>query len=569
MKSMPTPKTSQQVKMRQAFRILMATILVCGALSIGSIVGVMAVTLQGGKPQYRTVINKVTGKEEVVKTEPAIDLAQMIWNYGPLERRMNILILGSDYNYSYGKRVDDAVAGVRSRTDTIMLASLDPETGQASILSIPRDTRALLTGYHYDKINAAMTYGGVDLVKSTVSDLIGVPVDYYMALKVDGLINTIDILGGIRMYVEKDMYYVDETAHLGINIHKGWKENMNGEQAHQYVRFRKDELGDIGRVQRQQKFIRATLDKLLQPQSIPKIPQLLTHLNENIETDIPGDIMGQLVHFGKNLDKQKMRMVMLPGSFSTIDGISFWQPSIYKMRKMINDMFPDSTFAQDPTTDFTSDEGERDPANYRVAIWNATEDIRTFKEVSRRLQEAGFRVVNIRKAPHDTPVTKIIAQNGETDILPLIQKPLEFTTEYVNASVGDLTTDFTVLIGKDLVKHYNNILTEEDWARSARQVIPQAPRRVIRRRRAAPPAAAPEAPADVNSAAPKRTTRNVPQTPRQPLNVSQDAANTIQELEPTLPRSAGGSMDSKPRRSRPLNVPPENFDANTVDPLFD
>lgn len=579
--SKPKFVSKQEKKMQKALRILIATLFVCGALSVGSIVGVMAQTFSASGDTHLslnpfTLDNPRTGSQTTAShsLDPRTLLTSLFAGTRHLDRRINILIMGSDYNYSYGKRIDDKVSGVRSRTDTIMVASLDPTTQELSILSIPRDTRALLTGYHYDKINAAMTYGGVDLVKSTVSDLVGIPIDYYMALKVDGLVNTIDILGGIRIYVEKDMYYVDETAHLGINIHKGWKESMNGEQAHQYIRFRKDELGDIGRVQRQQKFIRAALDKLLQPQTLLKLPTLLKHLNENIETDLPSEVILQLANFGRSMDRDKVRMVMLPGTFSTISGISYWEPNLYELRKVINQMFPDSSFATlpDPGTSESSDEAGTEASNrkYRVAIWNATKDLPTVREVSRRLQEAGYTVVSVRRAPHDTPVTKLIAQNGETKVLSQIQEYLGFKGEFVNASVGELSTDFTVLIGPDLVKHYKNVLSEEDWKRAAQQrvsngaVMSDNTRRQQQRyvkpsraavrtppSRVAPPAQAPSAVAGV-----------------QKRNLARDVEEM--GLEPTLPQSArAGKLERTQTASTPIPAPAQDTAPNSIDPLFD
>lgn len=581
--SKPKFVSTQEKKMQKAFRILIATLFVCGALSIGSIVGVMAQTFNiSGETRISMNPFTLENKRSSGATSQALNPLELIpgwFSSGNLQRRTNILILGSDYNYSYGKRVDDKTAGVRSRTDTIMLASLDPATQEVNILSIPRDTRTLLTGHHYDKINAAMTYGGVDLVKSTVSDLVGVPIDYYMALKVDGLVNTIDILGGIRIYVEKDMYYVDETAHLGINIHKGWKESMNGEQAHQYIRFRKDELGDIGRVQRQQKFIRAVLDKLLQPQTLLKVPELLAHLNENIETDLPSDEIVKLAKFGRGIDRDKVRMVMLPGTFANISGISYWEPNPYQMRKIINQMFPDSSFASLPDPNETPDDsleaGENDNRQYRVAIWNATKDLQTVREVSRRLQEAGYSVVSVRRAPHDTPVTKLIAQNGESQILPQIQQQLGFKGEFVNASVGELNTDFTVLIGPDLVKHYHAVLSDEDWKRSANQRLSNGvlmqdtarrqPQRYVKPSRTA-------------VSQPQQTTPRQAQTPAQQPSAlagvqKRNLARDIEEMgiEPTLPETArAGKVERTQTASTPIPVPPQDdYNANTVDPLFD
>lgn len=525
----------------QWFRVMLGTLLICVSLSVGSVIGVMARTFNPPKIA-RTIVDPMTGESRTIymAQEQTFNPLDILRPFHPLERKINILILGSDYNYVRGKRIDEEATGQRSRTDTIMLASLDPTSKQVSLLSIPRDTRALLTGYHYDKVNAAMVYGGVDLVKSTVSDLTGVPIDYYMALKVDGLINMVDILGGLRIYVEKDMYYVDETGGLGINIHKGWKEAMNGEQANQYVRFRKDELGDIGRVQRQQNFIRAVVDKLMLPQSWFKIPALLEHLNENIETDIPSDVVGQIVRFGTSLQKEDIRMVMLPGTFATIDGISFWQVLPYQARNVISALFPESSLNQNRDFSETQDPKTR----YRVSVWNATDDLQTGREVIRRLREAGWNVWAIRRAPHDTPVTRVIAQTGQNAHLQELQDILDFKAERVTASVGDIASDFTVLIGPDLVKHYHASLTTEDWSRAERQPLPSAP--AIRQR------AAVAVPSESTIEAPTRQ-RQIPQSTQAELNNWDQHAldklvNELDMAAPVLPTEAPPS--ERPQQQR-------------------
>lgn len=538
------------------FRMLMATVLVSLAVGLGSIVGVMARTFN--PPQtYKRVFNQETNQYELVAVKNAIDPWSIISSIsqGPLDRKVNILLLGSDYNYVRGKRVDDQQSGTRSRTDTIMLASLDPNTQKVSILSIPRDTRALLTGYHYDKINAAMTYGGVDLVKSTVSDLTGVPIDYYMALKVDGLVNTVDILGGIRMYVEKDMYYMDETAHLGINIHKGWKEAMNGEQAHQYIRFRKDELGDIGRVQRQQKFMRAVLDKLLQPTSWLKLPDLLAHLNQNIETDIPSEVIGQIARFGAGLNKDALQMVMLPGTFANYGGVSFWEMNNYQARQVITELFPESSLAAEmPESDPNSLENPL--SQYRVAVWNATGDLRTGREVLRRLREAGWNVWSVRKAPHDTPVTRLIAQNGKSSVLKELQHSLGFNAETVTASVGELGSDFTVLIGPDLVKYYAQTLSDEDWQRAQKQPLPTAPVYQQPRRQQRLQATTPQAPLQTRSATVRTPASLAPRSTQAPPKTQVD-------IQPQLPQSA----QQQTQVQAPIPIPDE-VEIQHPDPLY-
>ena len=149
----------------------------------------------------------------------------------------------------------EAAESEPKRTDAMMLASFDPEGNEVALVSMPRDTMVQIPGHKgYDKINAAYAYGGVMLAKQTVANLLRVPIHYYVLVDWRAFKESIDLIGGVDLYVDKDMYYEDPYADLVIDIKHGYQ-HLNGELAGQYVRFRKDELGDIGRVQRQQKFM--------------------------------------------------------------------------------------------------------------------------------------------------------------------------------------------------------------------------------------------------------------------------------------------------------------------------
>ncbi len=556
----PSLRPRQSQRLNIWFRALLAAAIVCGSLSVGSVIGVLASTFgqtaSGSSLEEADIVSQLTKKIEGLgssfssgknegtfsKEGTNLDPWTILTNFRQLDRKINILVLGSDYNYVRGKRVSDAEAGTRSRTDTIMLLGLDPNKGEVNILSIPRDTRALLTGHHYDKINAAMVYGGIDLVKSTVSDLTGVPIDYHMALKVDGLINMVDIIGGVKIYVEKDMYYVDETAHLGINIHKGWK-RMSGEQAHQFVRFRKDELGDIGRVQRQQQFIKAVIDQMMVPTSWIKIPELLSRLNQNIETDIPNEVLGQIARLGMSSNKDKIKMVMLPGTFSgSAYQASYWLVNLESAREVISGMFPDSTLANYDLASQPLPEGNNNN-RYRISVWNGTEDYQVGREVVKRLRTAGFNVWAIRKAPADSLVTKYIAQTGKTEVLSQLQQAVGFPGEKIAASIGDLGTEFTVIIGQDLVKQIQTL------------PAPEAPATTQTTMTAPPAQAAPAYRRSQQTRYPRRST----------VQSNYDNSQRSRSSQPQTPSS--NEMSEAPFENPPV---PDSVGRSTisVDPLY-
>jgi LCP family protein required for cell wall assembly len=459
---------------------------------MGTVAGVLASTFQvmgGGRPTERIVkglLNRESAQED--SHSSPMDFIKM---FQRLDRKVNILVMGSDHSYDRrGKRITDPELEkqVPTRSDTMMLVGIDPHRQEINILSIPRDTRVLISGSHYDKINAAFAYGGVDLAKRTVQDLTGVTIDYTLALKLDGLINMVDTIGGVRIYVEKDMYYVDETAHLGINIHKGWK-RMNGQQANQYVRFRKDELGDIGRVQRQQKFVRAAIEQMMQPQSWLKIPELMSRLQENVITDMPVEMFGQIARFSKELSREKIRMVMMPGTFSgRAYEVSYWLIHQQTANEVIHDLFPETTLPNLNTRLASTDGAETTPASsrYRISVWNGSGDLATGRMVVRKLREAGWNIWNIRKAP-EQEVTQYVAQTGKSQILPEIQAAVGFSGEHISSSIGDIGTEFTVIIGKDMIQQYQQLAAEESTMNQDAQlknsaIATQAPAYPVRKR---------------------------------------------------------------------------------------
>ena len=115
----------------------------------------------------------------------------------------------------------DEREGDVGRSDTLMIATLDPKKKKAAILSIPRDTRVKIQGHGFDKINAAYAYGGYKLTQSTVENLLGVEMEHYVLINVNAFTKIIDAIGGVDINVEKRMYYEDpwdDNAGLVINL---------------------------------------------------------------------------------------------------------------------------------------------------------------------------------------------------------------------------------------------------------------------------------------------------------------------------------------------------------------
>ena len=237
---------------------------------------------------------------------------------------IHVMILGVD------ERKDDV-----GRSDTLMVATVDPEKGTASLLSIPRDTRVAIEGNGYDKINAAYAYGGYALTKKTLEQLLDVPMDYYILIDVHAFERIIDALDGIDIDVEKRMYYEDpwdDDGGLVIDIYPGMQ-HMTGEKAIEYVRYR-DTEGDIGRIRRQQRFVSAVLTKVTSPEIFAKLPEIIDEVMKSIKTDLGASDMLRFLQLMKKVQEQGLSAEMAPGNPAWYKGVSYWIPDIVELRRL-------------------------------------------------------------------------------------------------------------------------------------------------------------------------------------------------------------------------------------------
>lgn len=329
--------------------------------------------------------------------------------------------------------------------DVMLLIRFNPETKKITMLSVPRDTRINIEGHGKKKINSANVYGGPALTAKTVSELLGdVAIDRYIRINVLGVGKLIDALGGVEVYVPKDMKYHDHSQHLYIDLKKG-RQHLDGEKALQLLRYRHDENGDIGRIQRQQMVIRALMDQALNPGTIGQLPQILNVVKENIDTNLNVEEILALAGFGVRTNRSNMQMLMVPGRFSENGEFdaSYWIPDRDRIRQTMAQHFEVERENSVPATEAT-------PASLRVAIQNATgEDNKNLQPLVNQLIRAGYRNVYIAKRigePLD--VTHIVAQQGDQQSAESVRNSLGFGEVRVE-STGNLGSDISIQIGKD------------------------------------------------------------------------------------------------------------------------
>lgn len=266
-------------------------------------------------------------------TEPQDDFTSNVsQNLDPVyhnDKPMSFIILGSDTRPETGSM----------NTDVMIVAVANPSTKKVTMVSIPRDTRVKIPGYRdYHKINSVYANGeaerrqaestnqvptedGISLTKKTINEILGIPIEHYVAIDFDGFKAVIDELGGIEVNVDRKLVYDDPTDDTHINLNPGLQ-TLNGEQALGYVRHRHDNRGlkyysnDFDRNRRQQEVIKAVLDKAGSLEGLTKIFAIMDVGAKNIHTDLSKDQIKGLAFDFKGFNATMV---------NTLDNGAYWQ----------------------------------------------------------------------------------------------------------------------------------------------------------------------------------------------------------------------------------------------------
>jgi len=373
--------------------------------------------------------------------EPVIDKVDSMMSKLPampsvmLTEPTTVLFMGVDVSYSGARRhlkIDKT--SLKGNSDTMMLGFLNPPQRKASILHIPRDTEAYVGNLGIQKINTANCVGGPELARSSVSNLLSVPVQHYLVLNLAGFVEMVNELGGITVEVQKKMSYMDWTAKLKIDLEPG-VHTLTGNQAMGFVRFRHDALGDIGRVQRQQIFMQAVARKMADPRSWVHVPALLQIAQNNIETDMNQMDLIAVINYVHSLPKENIKFVMLPGQFSPNGDWIATSDGRILAQQLAN---PDQEYVSSRR-------------NITVCVVNASSDRNFGGKVAQALRKLGY-VTSVAQDDPD-PIhkkTQIIAQNGNTANAKMLQQDLGRVGDVINASVGSLIGSITIIAHDDV-----------------------------------------------------------------------------------------------------------------------
>lgn len=271
------------------------------------------------------------------------------------KERVNILLLGVD------RRPDE----VYSRTDTMMLVTIDPKSRTAGMLSIPRDLWVSIPGYDEDRINKAYFFGDRDeypgggpaLAMKTVQYNLGVPVHFYAKIDFRGFEEVVDTLGGIEIDVPQtidDPTFPDNNYGYDPFYLEAGHHSLNGHDAMRYARTRHSSGGDFSRAKRQQQVMLAIRDKALQLDMIPHIPELWASMSSTIETDLQLVDIVELAQLADDIDASNIQTAVIDSDM-TVDyvvpetGAQVLLPLREKIGVVVDDIFSEKEPADGPS----------------------------------------------------------------------------------------------------------------------------------------------------------------------------------------------------------------------------
>ena len=221
--------------------------------------------------------------------------------------QQRVLVLGSD-----------VVSG-----NTDVMAAVQVENGITRITQVPRDTYVETTDHGVLKANALYGVIGPAAVKQEVSTLLGLPIERHLKVNLAAVNKVADALGGVEVDVPKRMYYVDNSQGLTIDLYPG-PQLLKGRELEGFLRFRHDESGDLGRMERQRLVINQVFRKLAQPATLAQLPALLRIAGEDIQTDLSPLELTQLI---SAMAHTKLSTGRLAGREYWENELSYWMPA--------------------------------------------------------------------------------------------------------------------------------------------------------------------------------------------------------------------------------------------------
>jgi LCP family protein required for cell wall assembly len=357
-----------------------------------------------------------------------------------------ILLMGSD------RRPGEKWA----RSDTLIVARIDPKARKIQMISIPRDTRVMIPGRHLDKINAAPSWGGPKLAIQTVKDFTGLPISHYLSIDFNGFKSVVNAIGGVWFDVKERMWDADAPAWSRKNrvVEKGYQK-LDGSHALILVRSRHQYAdGDFSRMRNQQAFLKAMAKQALAFKNVFSAPAIVQAVADNLDTDMTTSELVTLIQQFKGLQDGDIEATTMPGGSAFIEGLSYVVPNEAKFDAMLARMR--KGLPLDPQAS-TSATGTVAPGASGLKAKDVTLTVRNGAGVSGLAKlgadvftKAGFPVSetgNMNQFVYSKSL--VVFPKGKEAEAALVRETLGYGDVVPAAGMYVFKTDILVIIGKD------------------------------------------------------------------------------------------------------------------------
>ena len=339
----------------------------------------------------------------------------------------------------------------QNMTDTIMVFKYNPQTQNAYLISIQRDTfigdnknqaRAA------DKINSVYQGKYPENTLAAVNKVTGLDLKYYVLVDTEALKALVDAIGGVYFDVPIDMKYTDKKQGLYINLKAGYQ-LLDGDKAEQVVRFRHNQDGssysyeygnnDTGRMKTQRNFLKAIIKQTLTPSNLLNIGKFIDIAETYVKTNIPMNLLKQYIAPAVNFSVDNLETGTLPGINEKCNGVWIFVANKAKTKAFLTEM--NNKLAG------IDEISEEELANLKIEILNGSGSSSKLREIKETLTNAGFTISNTATINSTEKTTIINKTNVNNSVLTSIQILLE--TGSVSSSTSEDTVDITIILGKD------------------------------------------------------------------------------------------------------------------------
>lgn len=349
----------------------------------------------------------------------------------------------------------------QNMTDTIIVAKYSPNTGNAALLSIPRDSfvgKNKKAATASDKINSKYQISPQKTLDA-VNDLTGLNIKYYVTIDTAALRHLVDAIGGVTFNVPINMDYDDSSQDLYIHLKAG-EQLLNGEQAEWVVRFRHNNNGtsypvsygdnDLGRMRTQREFIMEVAKQTLKIENITKINEILKIAEEEVETNIDWNTMSNYIPALMNFKPENIRTETLPGVPEYCNGVAVYLVNETKSKELVNELFLTDEGNTSENGEINTNEvntGKVEEKTFKVEILNGTGSSTKLQKAIEQLKAQGYKVTK-QGTTNIASETTIInrTQNTskeENSLKALLGAGVSITGE------NNSNVDFTIILGRD------------------------------------------------------------------------------------------------------------------------